>query len=200
MIVVAPRKHIFHNESLAFQGVVSSHEQVATIMNRINRHFSEMRRGNAEEDTAFKQPIPYVVIRRGSEIYSYERLKGGGESRLHQKLSIGFGGHMNAILSSSFSEMLEANTQRELHEELYFDSTKQKSMQTIGLINDDENEVGRVHIGILSVLNLEEDAEVSVREINQLAGRWMTLDELTKPEAYDRLETWSQFVVDILKK
>ncbi len=119
MIVVAPRKHVFHNESLAFQGVVSGHEQVATIMNRINRHFSEMRRGNAEEDTAFKQPIPYVVIRRGTEIYSYERLKGGGESRLHQKLSIGFGGHMNAILSSSFTEMLEANTQRELHEELF---------------------------------------------------------------------------------
>ncbi len=73
-------------------------------------------------------------------------------------------------------------------------------MQTIGLINDDENEVGRVHIGILSVLNLEEDAEVSVKETNQLAGRWMTLDELSTPEAYDRLETWSQFVVDILKK
>lgn len=200
MIVVAPRKHVFHNETLSFQGVASGHEKVATIMNRINRHFSEMRRGNAEEDPAYKQPIPYVVIRRGNEIYSYERLKGGGEFRLHQKLSIGFGGHMNAVSSSSFTDMLEANTERELHEELYFDKNKKKAMKTIGLINDDENEVGRVHIGILSVLDLEEDAEVSVRETNQLAGNWITLEDLLTDETYNRLETWSQFVVDILKK
>ncbi len=73
-------------------------------------------------------------------------------------------------------------------------------MKTIGLINDDENEVGRVHIGILSVLDLEEDAEVSVRETNQLAGNWITLEDLLTDETYNRLETWSQFVVDILKK
>ncbi|GIN12050.1 hypothetical protein J26TS2_19170 [Shouchella clausii] len=198
MIVVAPRKHVFHNETLAFQGVVSEREQVATIMNRLNRHFSEMRRGNAEEDTTYKQPIPYVVIRRGKEIYSYERLSGGGEARLHNQLSIGFGGHMNAIMSSSFIEMLEANTHRELHEELIFDASKQKAMKTIGLINDDANEVGRVHLGILSVLDLEEDTDVSIRETNQLAGRWATLEELSAQPMYDRLESWSKFVVDIL--
>ncbi|GAF23745.1 hypothetical protein JCM19047_3587 [Bacillus sp. JCM 19047] len=200
MIVVAPRKHVFHDESLAFQGVVSNHEQVATIMNRINRHFSEMRRGNAEEDELYKQPIPYVVIRKGSAIYAYERLKGGGEARLHQKLSIGFGGHMNATSSSDFKDMLEANTERELHEELQFDPTHIKGMKTIGLINDDESDVGRVHIGILSVLDLAEEATVTVKETNQLAGMWLTVEQLSEKETFDRLETWSQFVIDILKK
>ncbi len=200
MIVVAPRKHVFHDESLTFQGVVSNHERVATIMNRINRHFSEMRRGNAEEDETYKQPIPYVVIRKGNDIYAYERLKGGGESRLHQKLSIGFGGHMNATSSSDFKEMLETNTERELHEELNFDPSFIKGTKTIGLINDDENDVGRVHIGILSVLDLAEEATVTVKETNQLSGMWLSVDQLSETETFERLETWSQFVIDILKK
>lgn len=36
-----------------------------------------MRRGDAEENPDFKQPIPYVVIKREDEVYVYERLQGG---------------------------------------------------------------------------------------------------------------------------
>ncbi|WP_059103393.1 hypothetical protein [Shouchella shacheensis] len=200
MIVVVPRKHVFHNESLVFQGVTSERENIATIMNRINRHFSEMRRGDAEENDSYKQPIPYVVIRRQDDIFLYERLSGAGEARLHNKLSLGFGGHMNTIMSSSFQEMLEANTDRELHEELQFDKDKQKKTKAIGLINDDEEEVGRVHIGILSVLELADDAAVEVKEVNQMTGRWVPISDLKKEEIYERLESWSKFVVNILIK
>ncbi|TSB48391.1 hypothetical protein [Alkalicoccobacillus porphyridii] len=199
-ILVAPRELVFQAETLTFQGLLGEQSQTEAIMNQLKQTYREMRRGDAEEDPSFKQPIPYVVIRRGSEFFAYERLAGGGESRLHNKLSLGFGGHMNHIEADSFDDVLRINTDRELNEELHLAEADKVSIQTIGLINDDESEVGRVHIGILSVLDVTEGAEVKVKETEQIAGYWMSLDQLKAKDKYDRMETWSQFVVDLLAK
>ncbi|MDN0190566.1 hypothetical protein QI003_09390 [Bacillus stercoris] len=199
MILVAPRDDVFKKESLTFQGVYSEDSRVAEIMAQIEAAYREMRRGDAEEDPRFKQPIPYVVIKREDEVFLYERLAGGGESRLHNKLSLGFGGHMNAIEgAASFAEVLKLNTDRELEEELQINEEDKQAIVTLGLINDDENSVGKVHIGILSALQLKPGAQVEVKEKDQIAGKWMKVSELKQDDIYNRLETWSQFVVDIL--
>lgn len=198
--MAAPRSDVFQNEMLTFQGVNSEDERIVNIMAQIEAHFFEIRRGDAEEDPRFKQPIPYVVIRRDDEIFVYERLAGGGESRLHNKLSLGFGGHMNPMEgAASFSEVLKQNTDRELAEELYIREEDKQNIVTLGLINDDENDVGKVHIGILSALQLASAAQVEVKEKDQIAGRWMKLSELKEENVYQRLEAWSQFVADILQ-
>ncbi|AIW29959.1 MULTISPECIES: hypothetical protein [Bacillus] len=200
IILAAPRSDVFQNEMLTFQGVNSEDERIVNIMAQIEAHFFEIRRGDAEEDPRFKQPIPYVVIRRDDEIFVYERLAGGGESRLHNKLSLGFGGHMNPMEgAASFSEVLKQNTDRELAEELYIREEDKQNIVTLGLINDDENDVGKVHIGILSALQLASAAQVEVKEKDQIAGRWMKLSELKEENVYQRLEAWSQFVADILQ-
>ncbi|KNX34149.1 MULTISPECIES: hypothetical protein [Bacillus amyloliquefaciens group] len=200
IILAAPRSDVFQNEMLTFQGVNSEDERIVKIMAQIEAHFFEIRRGDAEEDPRFKQPIPYVVIRRDDEVFVYERLAGGGESRLHNKLSLGFGGHMNPMDgAASFSEVLKQNTDRELAEELYIREEDKQNIVTIGLINDDENDVGKVHIGILSALQLASAAQVEVIEKDQIAGRWMKLSELKEENVYQRLEAWSQFVADILQ-
>lgn len=199
IILAAPRSDVFQNETLAFQGVNSEDECIVKIMAQIEEHFFDIRRGDAEEDPRFKQPIPYVVIRRDDEVFVYERLAGGGESRLHNKLSLGFGGHMNPMEgAASFSEVLKQNTDRELAEELYIREEDKQNIVTLGLINDDENDVGKVHIGILSALQLASAAQVEVKEKDQIAGRWMKLSELKEENVYQRLEAWSQFVADIL--
>lgn len=200
IILAAPRSDVFQNEMLTFQGVNSEDERIVNIMAQIEAHFFEIRRGDAEEDPRFKQPIPYVVIRRDDEVFVYERLAGGGESRLHNKLSLGFGGHMNPMEgAASFSEVLKQNTDRELAEELYIREEDKQNIVTFGLINDDENDVGKVHIGILSALQLASAAQVEVKEKDQIAGRWMKLSELKEENVYQRLEAWSQFVADILQ-
>ncbi|XBW79722.1 hypothetical protein ABRD05_14130 [Bacillus velezensis] len=200
IILAAPRSDVFQNEILTFQGVNSEDERIVNIMAQIEAHFFEIRRGDAEEDPRFKQPIPYVVIRRDDEVFVYERLAGGGESRLHNKLSLGFGGHMNPMEgAASFSEVLKQNTDRELAEELYIREEDKQNIVTLGLINDDENDVGKVHIGILSALQLASAAQVEVKEKDQIAGRWMKLSELKEENVYQRLEAWSQFVADILQ-
>ncbi|MEH7099527.1 hypothetical protein [Bacillus velezensis] len=200
IILAAPRSDVFQNEMLTFQGVNSEEERIVNIMAQIEAHFFEIRRGDAEEDPRFKQPIPYVVIRRDDEVFVYERLAGGGESRLHNKLSLGFGGHMNPMEgAASFSEVLKQNTDRELAEELYIREEDKQNIVALGLINDDENDVGKVHIGILSALQLASAAQVEVKEKDQIAGRWMKLSELKEENVYQRLEAWSQFVADILQ-
>ncbi|MDX8369171.1 hypothetical protein [Bacillus velezensis] len=200
IILAAPRSDVFQNEMLTFQGVNSEDERIIKIMAQIEAHFFEIRRGDAEEDPRFKQPIPYVVIRRDDEVFVYERLAGGGESRLHNKLSLGFGGHMNPMEgAASFLEVLKQNTDRELAEELYIREEDKQNIVTLGLINDDENDVGKVHIGILSALQLAPVAQVEVKEKDQIAGRWMKLSELKEENVYHRLEAWSRFVADILQ-
>ncbi|MCY7765085.1 hypothetical protein MOB20_05900, partial [Bacillus inaquosorum] len=99
----------------------------------------------------------------------------------------------------SFAEVLKLNTDRELDEELQIHEEDKQAIVTLGLINDDENSVGKVHIGILSALQLKPGSKVEVKEKEQIAGKWMKVSELRQDDIYNRLETWSQFVVDILE-
>ncbi|AZV43549.1 hypothetical protein BAOM_2940 [Peribacillus asahii] len=197
IIVVAPRKEVFADEALTFQGVNSNKETTKQITDNLAATFSEMRRGDAEENNDYKQPIPYCVIKRGDEVFSYTRLSGGGETRLHGQISLGVGGHVNTVPEKDFYETLSINLQRELEEELIIDADKM-DLNTIGLINDDANDVGKVHLGMLVIGELPVEEAVLVRETDQLLGKWIKIKDLKSPEIYDRLESWSQFVADIL--
>jgi predicted NUDIX family phosphoesterase len=199
MIIVAPRYQVFEGENLTFQGVNSNKETLKRIVSNIANNYSEVRRGNAEEDEKLKQPIPYCVLKRNNEVYVYKRLKGGGETRLHNQWSLGAGGHMNGFKTNGFYELLSVNLERELEEELDIQGDR-LSLETVGLINDDENEVGKVHIGLLVIAELDSNAEVTVRETNQLKGEWVKISDLKNDNIYPHLESWSQFVADILVK
>ncbi|MBM7598286.1 putative NUDIX family phosphoesterase [Virgibacillus halotolerans] len=199
MIIVVPRKNLFEDESLAFQGVNSSKELLSKVVDKIDGNFSIMRRGNAEENESFKQPIPYAVLRKGDDVFIYERLQGGGEARLHNQLSLGVGGHMNGTTDYEFNDLLYENLNRELDEELFI-TDQHFDINIIGLINDDVNEVGKVHIGLLAIIELTEEVHVEVREIDQIKGGWIPIKQLKDSKTYDNLESWSQFVVDILNK
>ncbi len=199
IILVTERKSLFTNEELVFQGVLNTKDNpdaVKSIVNNLSSNIDTMRRGDAEENFLYKQPIPYAVIKKGDEYFGYTRLSGGGETRLHGSISLGVGGHMNVIEGlDNFNELLMENLKRELNEELEIDSEKLE-IKVVGLINDDENEVGRVHIGLLATIEISEDAIVKVTETDQLEGKWYSVDELK--DNYESLESWSKFVVDAL--
>lgn len=196
IIIVAPRKDVFANEKLSFQGVQSEHEAVDAITNNLSENWVTMRRGDAEENPAYKQPIPYCIIRRDDEVFLYKRLGGGGEARLHDKYSIGAGGHMNEIAGlTAFEDVLQENLERELEEELIIDSPN-REYTTVGYINDDENEVGKVHIGLLVILDI--DGNVEVRETDQLQGEWISIPQLVEEPVYSKLENWSKIAAQVL--
>jgi predicted NUDIX family phosphoesterase len=142
----------------------------------------------AEEDPSHKQLIPYVVVRDGERIFLTERTTAGGDARLHGKASIGVGGHLNPV--DQGEDALTDGLRREWNEELIVDWVP--GFRLVGLINDDSNPVGSVHLGVVFTVEAN-GREVAVRERDKLIGRWATLDELRS--VWDRLETWSQLVV-----
>ena len=145
----------------------------------------------AEEDPAFKQLIPYVVVRDGELVYLMERTAAGGDPRLHGKASIGVGGHLNPV--DEGEDALADGLRREWSEELVADW--EPTFRLIGLLNDDSNPVGSVHLGVV----FEVDAAgrgVDVREHEKLTGRFATHAEVRA--AWDRMETWSRLVADHL--
>lgn len=115
-------------------------------------------RDEAEQSTTHKQIIPYVaLVNEKQEIFAYRRNKAGGESRLHDQWSIGIGGHINSQDGEGY-EALKQGTQRELHEEINLQVKWMTLLSAIiGLINHDEDDVGRVHTGIAIVLKLDDE-------------------------------------------
>lgn len=207
MIIVAPRHELFCGERDAFHGFLPLGDpRVESILRGLCHAPRPARRGDVEEDPSLKQPIPYVVLfRRGdggeTELFAYTRLTGGGEARLHGKVSVGVGGHMNRGFSHDTLEtVVWEEAARELEEELRFagESTDPPSARFVGLINDDSGAVQQVHLGLLALAEVPAGVTVTVRETDRLEGRWMAVSALRAPESFARLESWSQFALDAL--
>ena len=64
-------------------------------------HHTFLPRQQAEYDATVRQIIPYGILRRGGEYFLLRRLKGQTEARLHDKLSLGLGGHINPTEESA---------------------------------------------------------------------------------------------------
>ena len=156
----------------------------------INEH-EFIDRPAAEEDPSYKQIIPYVVLTRKGLVFATRRLNKGGESRLHGKVSIGIGGHINPVDETDRRSVLMKGLERELDEEVYIQRRGELVPQ--GFINDDGNGVGAVHLGLC--FSMEVEGEVSVKETEKLSGAWMSLQELK--EEYDNMETWSQIALAV---
>ena len=178
----------------SFQGIRTHGLQAAIdrLLDPENHFF--MDRAEAEADPTHKQLIPYCLIRCGSSILNYTRGKSGGEDRLHAKLSVGVGGHINPVDTGNGRtgrEAYFAAVERELQEELVFDSPH--TNRIAALLNDDGNEVGRVHLGIVHVIDVE-NTRIAAREDAVANLCFSELAELQGP-LFGNLESWSQHVI-----
>lgn len=193
-VLVAPRE-VFERIG-AFHGIRRNPQDYleAFLQPGVARY---MDRDLAENSPQFKQIIAYAIFRHEGRILAYARTSKGGESRLHNKMSLGIGGHINPIdgLTDSVSTYL-AGMEREIREEISFSGSA--TQQLYAVINDDTNEVGSVHLGIVHLFELDtEDVAPNEKALAELG--FHTLDELGGP-LYERLETWSAICVDALKQ
>jgi predicted NUDIX family phosphoesterase len=150
-----------------------------------------LERPVAEDDPTHKQLIPYVVVRDGQRVFLMERTDAGGDRRLHGKASIGVGGHLNPV--DEGEDALMAGLRREWAEELV--AGWPPDFQLVGLLNDDSNPVGAVHLGVVFMVEADGRA-VDVREHDKLTGAFVPPEMVMA--AWDRLETWSQLVASAL--
>lgn len=160
----------------------------------------------AETNTDYLQLLPYVVVQKKSgEILMYRRGKAGQEAKLHDKYSIGLGGHVDESLdyfeetysNESVWKILNRNIARELKEEIgksAFNLLPKTCLVTQDL--DNPKEVGWYHIGILYVFTVPNDFEPVTEDQGMKEFVWKTLEELSQIN----LETWSQSVLDYLNK
>lgn len=194
MITVVPRKTIFNDEAYQFDGFKSiQDEETKYIYETINKYETK-RRGDMEEDPSYKQLISYCILENeNDEVLVYERLTGGGEGRLHGLSSIGVGGHMNDVPgATNVEEVIRENAARELEEEVGLNKQDVENMELIGFINDDQNEVGKVHIGVVFKLKVDKES-VEAIETDTLKINWVNQSELSHNENY---ETWSSLIID----
>ncbi|HWY40334.1 MAG TPA: hypothetical protein VNX27_06020 [Chthoniobacterales bacterium] len=166
------------------------------ILSRGNNFF--LSRAQAEKDPTYKQIIPYVLLTHAGKVLHYVRGKKAGEQRLVAKGSIGIGGHMNESDESLFAldeAAYRAGVEREVGEEISINTKFEDCI--VALLNDDSNEVGQVHLGIVHVFKLAEP-KVEKREAMITNLAFYGKDELMARR--DSLETWSQICLDFLER
>ena len=107
-----------------------------------------------ESFPSMRQLIPYVVIKKGEEILQYRRAIAGNEERLHGKLAVGIGGHVDAediwINSEgavTLYETLEISALREIKEEIGI-VVPPESLNILGVIRVSDTPVDEVHVGV----------------------------------------------------
>ena len=157
-----------------------------------------MPRSQAETDPSFKQLIPYVIMSCQDKYLNYVRGSRAGEKRLVGNRSIGIGGHINPVDDMSLLGIYETYltaVEREVAEEVNIET--EHSDRIAALLNDDSNEVGQVHLGIVHHWALDEP-NVNKKEQMITQMSFMTQSELE--DVRDTMETWSQLCLDGLSE
>ena len=169
----------------ARNGLITGRE--AEVMDLIAAESFFLPRPVAEESPAYKPIIPYVAVVRGDEVFATRRLNKGGESRLHGRMSLGVGGHINETDRDHGAWLMNC-LRREIEEEI--DIADFGVLTLRGLINDNGNDVGSVHLGFFFTLTTGGD--VFVRELEKLEGGFVPISSL--PEAMESMESWSRII------
>jgi predicted NUDIX family phosphoesterase len=149
-----------------------------------------LSRSEAENNPSYKQIIPYLVFTYNGFIFLMQRSDKGHEKRLHSMFSLGIGGHIREedMVGNSIVDW----ARREFHEEIAY--TDSCTFEHIGILNDDSNDVGRVHAGWIYLLR-GTSPHISIKS-EFASGRLVPFKECQG--YYPRLEPWSQVVFDYL--
>jgi len=147
-----------------------------------------MERDNIENDYNIKQLIPYVLIKdKNQGVFVYRRTPMGEEGRLHGKLSLGIGGHVND------DETLFQGARREVMEEvglLDFD------LFFHGFVNNDNTDVGRVHLGIVFIVKTELEKDIEMVDAGVEPFGFLDPEECASRSM--EFEGWSELIIPYL--
>lgn len=193
--VMVVKTQLFHDCGY-FQGFCAETEKyLETLLEPVNTQY--LPRGDMEDDPSFKQLIPYCIFQfvddaTENHIFQYTRGNGGGEARLRAKKSVGIGGHISTLDAHDASPY-HLGMQRELEEEIVIDTEFTQSL--VGLINDDENEVGKVHLGIVHLFVVQKP-QISANEADISDAGFLPVSEIMAD--LDTYETWSKICLESL--
>ncbi|MCX5924826.1 MAG: hypothetical protein NT124_00805 [Candidatus Dependentiae bacterium] len=181
-ILVVQRQYIFPEGE--FNGL--RRVDFEQYLELINTHKQFLPRSSMEMDVSYKQIIPYLVFTHNNRYFLMQRHAQASESRLQSKFSLGIGGHIRQ--KDMQNDDIYAWAKREFCEEVAYSGSLR--VEPIGILNDDSNDVGKVHIGFVFLLH-GDSADISVK--SELAsGTLVTLEECDFFKS--NMESWSQMV------
>ncbi len=188
LILVVKRNFLFENDG-AWQGIkkVDFESYLKIIQNK--KEF--LPRSLMEQDPAYKQIIPYLVFTHESKLFLMQRRTQATETRLRNKFSLGIGGHIRQE-DMTTNSIIDWAT-REFHEEVEYQG--KLNIKPIGILNDDSNEVGKVHIGF--VFLLEGDSEQIKVKSELKSGNLLSMQDCQ--QYLENMESWSQLVFNFLQ-
>jgi predicted NUDIX family phosphoesterase len=182
------------------QGFVPARTGVAEeVLAAFARNAFAVPRDAAERTPAWKQPIPYCTIVRQTQVFCVERLPRQGEERLHGRLSIGLGGHIDPLDGGHEGGAIRGALHRELREEVCLlpHGSAWPAPHFLGLLNDDASEVGRVHFGVVFAVALSDQADLQIVESSKMRGGFRHLAAWGDPwQDLHRLESWSRILLE----
>lgn len=197
--LVVKRDILFNNRT--FQGFLpfAEHDYISLILANLEYH---LRGDKLENDANLQQIIPYVWIVNpiSKKIFAYQRASGKQnykEVRLMNKISCGIGGHIDREDSDN---PIEKAMMRELMEEVVMKEYPQPKI--VGFLNDDSDSVGRVHFGVVAIVETNEDVQKGDNEME--SGRFYSIEELEAlfSDSKNEVESWTKiswlFVKDYL--
>lgn len=188
-ILVVKRAHLFANGP--WEGV--NIEQLVPCIEAIGKHSEFHLRSLMEQDPTYKQIIPYLVFQYQDKFFIMQRKKEASEQRLQSKYSLGIGGHMRYEDLQQGADLFSW-ARREFEEEVAYEGNIE--IAPLGVLNDDSNEVGKVHLGLVFMVIGDSD---NIKVKSELAsGTLMTLSECL--DYVPKMETWSQMVLMTLLK
>jgi len=158
----------------------------------VNENYTFADRQETENDTTKKQIIPYCVVVHGEYIYMTQRTQKQTEKRLHNKRSVGVGGHINPPDTEAENALL-SGMERELHEEMNL--PQGYTARFLGLINDDSTEVGSVHAGACYLIEVP-SFDCSIKETDKMTGQWVKRADM--PDYFEGMEEWSRIALSAI--
>lgn len=186
-ILVVKRKYLFPEGS--WQGLAQLNFD--DFLKIIKQHQEFLPRSIMEQDPEYKQIIPYLIFTYEDKYFLMQRKAKASETRLKGKFTFGIGGHIRQ--SDVNSDSILDWSKREFAEEVNYSGSLE--VEPIGILNDDSNFVGQVHLGFVFLLK-GDNSNISIKSELE-SGQLLTLEECEQLK--DKMETWSQLVFELLK-
>ena len=183
-VLVVETKKLFKDG--CFSGVKT--KDITKLLDCIKQDKQFLPRHLMEEDPNYKQIIPYIVFYTDHKIFLMQRKNSTSEQRLKNKMSIGIGGHIRSIDTNS--DFIINWAAREFKEEIDFDGAY--SSKIIGIINDDSNDVGKVHLGIIIGMH-SNDENIKIKS-ELKSGKLILKSEIYN--YFEDMEEWSKLILN----
>ena len=177
-----------------FQGLSFELDKYLDIVHNPKNH-TFIKRKDAESNPAYKQLIPYALLQCEGIVFVYRRGKLLAEKRLLGSYSLGIGGHISVTDPGLFGSSYDDGLKREINEEVTIES--HYTQRVVALLNDDSNDVGKVHFGVVHVLTLDKPL-VKPREKSINETKFLGISELQKD--VEKFENWSKICIQNIEQ